>query len=356
MHRRVLRNCLMVILGLIFAVPAVAQIKPLTEEQVQGLVHEGHGNETGARLIALRGIDFSPSDDFIQSLGSQGASDAFLQSLNLAKRLQAGGGGGGAKKPLTEIQVFSLVSGEVPNQRVAMLARERGIDFDPTSEFLRQLRLAGGDDDLEDALKHSQVTRSEKPGPIVMARQTEVRQHMMRAAQCLNQKDYAQAESEYRAAIQLAPQDSDLHVGLGMALGREGNVEGQIAEDREAVRLNPYNDRAHLNLGLALARSNDQEGATAEYREALRLNPDNVGAHISMGIRLSQMGDDNGAIAEYSEAVRLYPNNFAAHYSLGMAYEHQGNRQAALREYRIAYDHNPNIPVYREAYERLSGQ
>jgi tetratricopeptide (TPR) repeat protein len=68
------------------------------------------------------------------------------------------------------------------------------------------------------------------------------------------------------------------------------------------------------------------------------------------------MGDWDGAIAEYSEALRLYPNGYAVHYSLGMAYEHKGNRQAALQEYRTAYELNPNIPTYKQAYDRLSSQ
>ena len=30
-----------------------------------------------------------------------------------------------------------------------------------------------------------------------------------------------------------------------------------------------------------------------------------------------------------------------------------GNRQAALQEYRTACDLNPNIPAYKQAYERV---
>ena len=186
--------------------------------------------------------------------------------------------------------------------------------------------------------------------------QPEIRQHTQRAAEYLRSRQYADAESEYRAASQLDPQNSDLHVSLGMTLGLQGNFEGQAAEDREALRLNPNNDHAHLGLGSALSRQNDREGAMAEYREAIRLNPANEGAHLSLGIQYSQMRDWDGAIAEYSEVVRLRPNNYSVHYSLGMAYEHKGDRQAALQEYRTAYEMNPNVPAYKQAYDRLSAQ
>jgi tetratricopeptide (TPR) repeat protein len=192
--------------------------------------------------------------------------------------------------------------------------------------------------------------------PGLVSQQMETRQHTARAAELLRNKQYADAASEYRAAIQLDPQNADLHVSLGMTLGQQGDWAGQAAEDREAVRLNPSNDRAHLSLGMALSRQNDREGAMAEYREAIRLNPANEGAHVSLGIQFSQMGDWDGAIAEYTEVVRLNPGYYAAHYSLGMAYERKGDRQAALQEYRTASELNPNIPTYKQAYYRLSQQ
>jgi hypothetical protein len=69
--------------GLVFALPAWAQqnpvapgfspAKPLTQDQVQSLVHSGLGDETGAKLIEQRGIDFAPAEDFLQSLKAAGA-------------------------------------------------------------------------------------------------------------------------------------------------------------------------------------------------------------------------------------------------------------------------------------------
>ena len=51
---------LVLAMGLVFALSAWAQQKPLTREQVQGLVRDGLGDESGAKLIEQRGIDFAP--------------------------------------------------------------------------------------------------------------------------------------------------------------------------------------------------------------------------------------------------------------------------------------------------------
>jgi hypothetical protein len=58
-----------------------AQQKPIAEEQVQGMVRDGLGDESGARLIQQRGIDFSPQEDFLRNLQGAGANEAFLKAL-----------------------------------------------------------------------------------------------------------------------------------------------------------------------------------------------------------------------------------------------------------------------------------
>jgi len=76
----------MMAMGLVFALSAWAQQKPLTQDQVQSLVRSGLGDESGAKLIEQRRIDFAPAEDFMQSLKAAGANDAFLKALRTAKQ------------------------------------------------------------------------------------------------------------------------------------------------------------------------------------------------------------------------------------------------------------------------------
>jgi hypothetical protein len=50
------------------APPGAGSAKPFTQDQVQGMVRDGLGDETGAKAIEQRGIDFAPTEDFLQSL------------------------------------------------------------------------------------------------------------------------------------------------------------------------------------------------------------------------------------------------------------------------------------------------
>ena len=112
-HRSVV-PLLMLVIATILALPAGAQQKPFTQEQVQGMVRDGLGDETGAEAIEQRGIDFVPTEDFLHSLKAAGANEAFLQALRAAKHPQPAGGA--AKKPLNQLQVFTLLAGQAPSR------------------------------------------------------------------------------------------------------------------------------------------------------------------------------------------------------------------------------------------------
>lgn len=340
MRGRPLIAVIIAILALSLAIPVAAQQKPFTQEQVQGLVRDGMGDEMGARAIAQRGLDFTPTEDFLESLKAAGASEAFLNALRAAK--PPAGEGNEAEKPLTQVQIHSLLSGDVPSHRVAILVKERGIDFDPNLLAITEIRLAGGDDELIDALKSATVKKPQNTTPALEARQAEVRQHTARGGQFMKNKQYDEAAAEYRAAIQLDPNNADLHNTLGWILGSKGDWDGEMVEEREAIRLNPNDERAHLNLGVALSNKDDQEGAMAEYREAIRLNPKDDQAHINLGNRLSHLNDWGGALAEYREAVRLNPNNTTAHEKVASVLEHDKDLDGAIAEYREAVRVSPN--------------
>jgi hypothetical protein len=144
--------------------------KPFTQEQVVSMARDGFGDESGAKLIEQRGIDFAPSEDFIQTLKAAGASEAFLKALRAAKPPEPTT----AKKPINQVQVFALLVGQVPSHRVTMLVQERGIDFEPTDDYLQEVRLAGGEDELISALKSAKVTKPMTVDPAARVRQTEV--------------------------------------------------------------------------------------------------------------------------------------------------------------------------------------
>jgi len=321
-------------------VPAVrSQQTPLTQRQVESLVSSGLGDESGAKIVEERGIDFAPGGDFLQSLKTAGASDAFIEALRKAERPRPLRGT--ATKPLNQVQIFALLTGGVPSHRVAMLIDERGIDFSPTNVYLEEVKLAGGQDDLVRALKSAKVTNLPTPDPAARTLQVEVRAHAAHGSQLFHQERYQDAEGEYLAAVRLDPQSPDLRVALSRDLTAEGKTDAALKEAREALRLNPDDDLGHFSVGSALEQAGDRSGAVAEYREALRLNPENGLAHNNLGVIFGSMEDWDGAIKEYQEAVRIEPEDDRFHFNLASALGNKGDFDGEIAEARAALRLNP---------------
>lgn len=342
---------LILAMGLVVLPPLWAQQKPFTQEQIGNMVRDGFGDDSGAKLIEQRGIDFAPSDDFLRSLKAAGASDMFLNALRAPKPPQPAS----AAKPLNQVQILALLAGGVPGQRVAILVNTRGLDFDVKDDYVQQVRQAGGDEGIITALKNAKVTKpvNATVDPELEARQGEERRHMATGGELARKGQYPLAEVEYRAALQLDPQNADLLVSLTYVLIPQQKWDETVTQGREALRLDPKNEMAHNNLGVALGSNGDLENAITEFRQALVLKPDFAQAHANLGAGLGIKGDVDGAIAEYREALHEDPNYEVAHYNLGVALERKGDKAGALEEYRAASTLKPNDPGYKANYERL---
>ncbi len=64
----------------------------------------------------------------------------------------------GNSKGLSKAEILSLLGGDVPSSRVTELVKERGIKFAPTPDDLKDIRAAGGGDDLVDAITQASST------------------------------------------------------------------------------------------------------------------------------------------------------------------------------------------------------
>jgi hypothetical protein len=141
-----LRMLILIVLLVVLATPSRPQQAnaPLTKDQVMDLVKFGMNGADLAKRIQGRGIDFEPTDDYLQALRNAGAPEEVIQALRA-----------GRPKPLTREQVGKLVAGGVPSQRAAALVREHGIDFLADEQYLDTLRVVGAEDTLIAAVREA---------------------------------------------------------------------------------------------------------------------------------------------------------------------------------------------------------
>jgi tetratricopeptide (TPR) repeat protein len=289
-------------------------------------------------------------------------------------------------RPLHPDQILKLVQNYVASARLAEIVKQRGIDFDPTEEYLATLRKAGAEPVLLDALRGATRTKSRVPddgiGPTAVIqqgaqtasrprRQAEsgvlsrphdtsqtgadtFRSHLEAGRVLLAQNRLDEAVAEFRQASNLQADSAETHRALTEALFDQGDLDGATAEYRQAIRLGPEDAGAHVNLGLALYVKDDLDGAIAEYREAVRLNPKDPNSHFLLGNALAKKPDLEGCIAQLRDAVRLQPDFAEAHDDLGSALERKKDLRSALEQYQIAHSLEPHNLDYRFHYEHLS--
>jgi Flp pilus assembly protein TadD len=129
-----------------------------------------------------------------------------------------------------------------------------------------------------------------------------------------------------------------VHYNLGLALRDQGKPGAAADEFRAAIQLRPDDAEAHTGLGNALLRTGRFAAAEAEYRAAIRLRPDYAVAHYNLGNTLVASGDLPGAIAEFRAAIRLKPDYAEAHTNLGLALRQQGQYAESLAEFRTGHE------------------
>jgi len=227
----------------------------------------------------------------------------FIATVGLATAFPA------THKPLSKEEILELARNYVPSERLADLVQQYGINFTPGEDFFKALREAGGEEVLVKALRAAKPARPLDSAAAPEPSDNQLRQYLARAAQFKAQKQYPEAEKEYRAALRLAPERADIHFSLGYVLLEQKKWDGAITENREALHLRPEIPAAYNNLGSALYHKGELRQAQTAYREALHLKPNYAKAHHGLGLVLEKAGDLPAAVREFHAACKLEPEN-----------------------------------------------
>ncbi|MBI1785356.1 tetratricopeptide repeat protein [Candidatus Sumerlaeota bacterium] len=180
-------------------------------------------------------------------------------------------------------------------------------------------------------------------------------------------KVYISDISVYEDTLKHRPGNFRVHNNLGVALQRQGNLEGGIGHLKQAVALRPDYAEAWNNLGTALEAAADLEGAESAFRKSIEARPQYAQAHAglgallrklrkldeaenelrqavaydikyspafnALGVVLLERGKAADAVAQFRTAVELSPDLLDARRNLALAYVDQGEFEAAVQEY-----------------------
>lgn len=167
--------------------------------------------------------------------------------------------------------------------------------------------------------------------------------------------DYAgrveEAITQYRTALQVAPNYPDAHNNLGNALAEHGNISEAFPHLETAVRLRPRYADARYNLGNAFLNTGRLPEAAEQYLAALDVNANQPKARNNLGIVHLQAGRLQEAMQEFERAIALNPHFADPHSNRAVALARLGRVSEAIEECEAALRINPN---YENARNNLA--
>jgi Flp pilus assembly protein TadD len=172
--------------------------------------------------------------------------------------------------------------------------------------------------------------------------------------------DPAARLAEWKGVVQAHPNEAVPKLYLGRALEVLGDTAGAETAYREALQLDPEQLEAKAMLGAVIAAGGGVEGGLRTLDEAVLAVPGLAGPAAEACERAAQTrlsgGDHAGALTLLRRARSLSPTDLRYRVSLGGALEAAGDDAAALEEYRAVVGEVPESPHSSARIDAIYGR
>jgi tetratricopeptide (TPR) repeat protein len=160
------------------------------------------------------------------------------------------------------------------------------------------------------------------------------RVHQLLAESALESQDPAQAEAEFRKALDANPRSTEVATEFAELKRSQSKFDEAITYYSQAVQLQPDSYVAVYGLGACYTYKQDYKQAVEWLRKAVALAPDSAAGHFALGNALFQSGSLEPAIPELKTSLRLEPGMKQAYFLLGRAYTKLGRKDEAAAAFK----------------------
>ena len=167
------------------------------------------------------------------------------------------------------------------------------------------------------------------------------------------QGDWPQAVTQFRNAVQLAPDSPIIRLNLALALNYMGDARAALDQLEEVVRLDPQLARAHFTMGTLFERSGRDQEAIDRYTIAVTHDPNLGEAHLRLADALRRTDRLEASLSSYQRVLELEPDGEEARFGEAMALVRLTRHREARKRLRVAIDFHPEEPAFPLALARL---
>lgn len=149
-----------------------------------------------------------------------------------------------------------------------------------------------------------------------------------------------------REAVQLEPENDQLHHSLALAHISLHQDEKAVQSLKRAIELNNKRDSYYFELGSLQERLGNLDEAIRNMKRVIELNPEHSNAHNFLGYIYSLRGTNlSEAVDHLEKALAIQPQNGYFLDSLGWIYFKKGEPEKAIVELKKAVIYTPPDPV-----------
>lgn len=240
-----------------------------------------------------------------------------------------------------------------------------GCSSDPNVEGARLYLSTGQIDNAIGALDKALAANPDNVTALALRAQTRLAQADAATDPAARQDFYDQMEADVTRASQLAPDDDDVRearlrgwagaITKGNAALTSQGVDRAIVQRhfQTAVNLLPDSSQGHFGLGLAYLTADDAASAVPHLRRTIELDPSQAGAHLYLGRALLLSEQSGDAITVLEQASTRFPDDNDIQSMLLNAYAMSGRTDDALARYAQAIDASPDDALIRYNYGAL---
>jgi tetratricopeptide (TPR) repeat protein len=149
------------------------------------------------------------------------------------------------------------------------------------------------------------------------------------------------ALTDFRMAIQLAPDRFDNYFNLGDLQHQMGQTQEAIETYSQAILLQPDYEQAYINRGQFYIAVNDGAKALADFNQVIAIDPNSFMGYNNRGNLYLLVGNLEDAISDFNKAIDLNPNYAKAWYNRGTA-QLNSNLEKAKHDLEQAIAIDPN--------------
>ncbi len=157
-------------------------------------------------------------------------------------------------------------------------------------------------------------------------------QLFQKAASLMALRRYEEAIGCYQQALDLDPEDAELHNNMGVCLGELGRIHEAAACFEQAVARRPGYAEAWANLGGIYSGLGRYDEGIAACERAITLRPDWAEAHANQGVNLAALGQIDEAAGCFQRAMEVDPKYWKVYLMAAEAYAASGAPPLQLLE------------------------